>query len=303
MTDAIHALKQALPYVRLYKGKVFVIKAGGRILSKPAALDALVSDVSLLHQVGIRVVFVHGGGPQATELSRKLGLEPRLVAGRRVTDAATLEVAKMVFAGSLSVDVLAAFRRHHTPAVGLSGVDAGLVTARRKPPCLVAEGPGQEPALVDYGLVGDVVSVDAWALWKLLDAGSLPVVSPLACDAEGQVLNVNADTLACAVAKALRAEKLLFLTDADGVLRDPDDPSTLVSCATPKQAEALMADGTVSGGMGPKVSACLEALAAGVRRAHVLSGLRPGALLSEIFTNEGCGTMIAAAREPEEVPA
>ncbi len=305
MNDAIHALKQALPYVRLYKGKVFVIKAGGRILGKPEALEAVLEDVCLLHQVGIRVVFAHGGGPQVDEISRKLGIEPRRVAGRRVTDAGALEVAKMVFTGSLSVDILAAFRRHHTAAVGLSGVDAGLLTARRRPPRLVVPAPGQPAVEVDFGLVGDIVSADPTVLVKLLEDGVVPVVSPLAAGPEGQVLNVNADSVAAALAKALRAEKLLVLTDADGILMNPQDPATLVSCATAAEAEGLMADGTVSGGMLPKVEGCLEALRGGVGRAHILSGLKPGALLEEIFTNAGCGTLLLSKteREPEAVGA
>lgn len=295
MNDPIVALKQALPYVRLYKGKTFVVKLGGSILKKKEALDAMLEDVCLLHSVGIRVVLVHGGGPQATELSQRLGLETRMVAGRRVTDAATLEVAKMVYAGSLSVDILAAFRTHQTAAAGVSGVDANLITARKRPPRLV------EGVMVDYGLVGDIEAVDPSILEQLLAGGVVPVVSSLACDASGQVLNVNADSVASALACATRAEKLVVLTDADGVLRDAADSRSLVSSLSPAGAEALKAEGRLSGGMLPKVEACLKALSSGVKRAHIINGTRPGALLVEVFTNAGCGTMISV--EPIEASA
>ncbi|MDE2291396.1 MAG: acetylglutamate kinase [Elusimicrobia bacterium] len=297
MSDTIVALRQALPYVRLYKGKVFVVKVGGKVLQKRETLDAVAEELSLLHQVGIKVVLVHGGGPQATELSRRLGLEPTIVAGRRVTDAQTLEVAKMVYAGSLNVDILSAFRAHQTPAVGLSGVDAGLITARRRHKKRIEPFPGAEPVEVDFGFVGDIVHVEAGVVEHILAGGSIPVVASLACDAEGTVFNVNADSIAEALARALHAEKLLVMTDADGILRDVKDPTTLVSHCDAAEAEALRDSGRLSGGMLPKVEACLSALRGGVRKAHVINGLRPGALLTEVFTNAGCGTLIVREKE------
>lgn len=299
MHKAIINLKKAIPYIRLYKGKTFVVKAGGKVLEKPAALDALAEDLTLLHQLGIRVVFVHGGGGQATALSRQLGIEPKFVAGRRVTDAQTLGVAKMVYAGSLSVDVLSALRAHKTPAVGISGVDGNLITARKRPLVRVAPAPGEEPVEVDFGLVGDVVSVDPSLINTLLDGGQLPVVGSLAGDAEGAVLNVNADSIAEALARALRAEKLMFLTDADGLLRDAADPTSLVSYTDLEEVAALKASGAVSGGMLPKLEACARALTGGVKRTHILNGLKPDALLMEVFTNAGCGTMIVSRVERE----
>jgi acetylglutamate kinase len=269
----------------MYKGKTFVVKVGGRVLQKKEALDALLEDISLLHQVGIRIVFVHGGGAQATEMSKKLGLETKMVNGRRVTDAQTLEVAKMVYAGTLSVDILSAFRQHGTPAAGLSGVDAGLITARKR-----------SPHPVDYGFVGDVESVNPSILENLLTGGTVPVVASLASDAAGQVLNMNADTVARCIAVAMKAEKLLILTDVDGVMKDPMDPSTLISSLEPSQIPNY----DISGGMLPKVDACLSALKGGVRRAHILNGMKAGALLTEIFTNAGCGTMIAPSEEKKE---
>lgn len=305
MSDVIGALKQAIPYVRLYKEKVFVVKAGGRVLQKRETLEAVVEEVCLLHQVGVKIVMVHGGGPQATELSKRLGLETTIVAGRRVTDAQTLEVAKMVYAGSLSVDLLSAFRAHETRAVGLSGVDGQLLTARRRHKKLIEPFPGAPKVEVDFGFVGDIESVDPQVLNHILGGNAVPVISPLACDAQGTVFNVNADSIAEAVARALKAEKLIIMTDADGILKDVKDPASLVSYADIAELERLKAGGSLSGGMLPKVDAAVLALKGGVRRAHIINGTRPGALLTEIFTNAGCGTMIVAQKEaqPSAQPA
>ncbi|HUF90098.1 MAG TPA: acetylglutamate kinase, partial [Gemmatimonadota bacterium] len=226
----IAGLKGALGYVRAYRDRTFVIKLGGEVLADPEALDGVAAQVSLLWSLGIRVVLVHGGGPQASAVSRRLGVEPRLVAGRRITDDDTLLVAKMVFAGQLNVDVLAALRRHHVSAVGLSGVDAELVTARVRPPTPMPTADGAVE-IVDFGHVGDVADVDPRVLTTLLDARFVPVVASLAGDAEGRVYNVNADTMAEALAVSLRAQKLLYLTGAPGVLRDRHDPATLVTFA------------------------------------------------------------------------
>ncbi len=302
MTDSPLMLKQAIPYIRLYKGKVFVVKVGGRVVARRDLLDALVEDVCLLQQVGIRVVLVHGGGSQATELSKRLGLEPKLVDGRRVTDASTLEVAKMVYGGQLNIDILATFRAHETPAVGVSGVDAGLIVAKKR-----AVG------AVDYGFVGDIESVDPKVLQTLLDGGMTPVIACLGADAEGGVLNINADSVAEAVARALKAEKLIVVTDTEGLLKDVGNPDSLVSYTDLDEIEEFKQAGRLTGGMLPKVDACARALKGGVRRTHIINGLKPGALLREVFTNAGCGTMIVERREkqvyqvtelaPESVPA
>ena len=292
MTDSPIQLKQAIPYIRMYKGKTFVVKVGGRVVARKETLDAFVEDVCLLQQVGIRVVLVHGGGSQATELSKRLGLEPKMVDGRRVTDAQTLEVAKMVYAGTLNVDILATFRAHETNAVGLSGVDAGLVLAKKRP-----------AGAVDYGFVGDIESVDPKILTTLLDAGMTPVVACLGADAEGGVLNINADSVAEAVARTLKAEKLVIVTDTEGLLHDVGDATSLVSYADIEEVEAMKASGKLTGGMLPKVAACIRALKGGVRRTHVINGLKPGALLRETFTNAGCGTMIVEKRERQAYQA
>lgn len=292
MTDSPLMLKQAIPYIRMYKGKIFVVKVGGRVVGRKEMLDALVEDVCLLQQVGIKVVLVHGGGSQATDLSKRLGLEPKLVDGRRVTDAQTLEVAKMVYAGTLNVDILATFRAHETQAVGVSGIDAGLVIAKKR-----AVG------AVDYGFVGDIESVDPKVLTTLLDAGMTPVVACLGADAEGGVLNINADSVAEAIARALKAEKLVVVTDTEGILKDVGNPGSLVSYADIEEVEAMKASGRLTGGMLPKVAACIRALQGGVRRTHIINGLKPGALLRETFTNAGCGTMIVEKRERQEYQA
>lgn len=296
MTDAPIMLKNAIPYIRLYKGKVFVVKVGGRVAGRRETLDSVVEDVALLHQLGIKVVLVHGGGQQATELSRLLGFEPQFVAGRRITDARALEVAKMVYAGSLNTDILASFRAHQTPAVGVSGVDGGIITARKRPRRMVEE-PGKEPVEVDFGFVGDIERTDPRALEALLQGGFIPVVSCLGADAEGTVLNINADSVAEAIARSLRAEKLVVVTDTEGLLKDVTNPGSLVSYTDVEEVFKFKAEGRLSGGMLPKVEACLRAIEGGVRRTHIINGLKPGALQREIFTNAGCGTMIVEKRE------
>jgi acetylglutamate kinase len=295
-SKGIAGLKGALRYVRAYRDQVFVVKLGGDVLSDGGVRDQAATQLALLHSLGIRLVVVHGGGPQATALSRRLGQEPRIVAGRRVTDDAALEVAKMVYAGQLNTDLLAALRAHKVQAVGLSGVDADLLVAHRRPPVSVVDDDGRS-VQVDYGNVGDIERVDPRILVTLMDARFVPVVASLAGDDEGAVYNVNADTVAESIAVALRAQKLIFLTGAPGVLRDRDDPSTLVTFADPDDLAGLMASGALSGGMRPKVEACIRAATSGVERTHIINGRAPDALLLEVFTGAGCGTMIVGRKE------
>ncbi len=292
----IAGLKGALRYVRAYRDHVFVVKLGGEILKEPSALDGVAAQVSLLHSLGIRLVVVHGGGPQASALSRRLGVEPELVAGRRVTNAAALEVATMTYAGTLNVALLSALRHHQVQAVGLSGVDAELITARRRPPVTVVDDAGVSRT-VDYGHVGDIERVDPRVLTTLLDARFVPVIASLAGDEQGAVYNVNADTVAEALAIALRAQKLIYLTSVPGVLRDREDPTSLVTFADPDDLAQLMASGALSGGMRPKVEACIRAATGGVERTHIVDGLTPDSLLLEVFTGTGHGTMIVGRKE------
>jgi len=295
-TRGIAGLKGALRYVRAYRDHVFVVKLGGDVLSDPGVRDQVAAQLALLSSLSIRLVVVHGGGPQATALSRRLGQEPRIVAGRRVTDEGALDVAKMVYAGQLNVDLLAALREHKVQAVGLSGIDAELLSAHRRPPVSVVDDDGRT-VQVDYGHVGDIDRVDPRILVTLMEARFVPVVASLAGDDEGEVYNVNADTVAETLAVALRAQKLIFLTGAPGVLRDRNDPATLVTFADPDDLEGLMASGALAGGMRPKVEACIRAATSGVERTHIIDGRAPDALLFEVFTGAGCGTMIVGRKE------
>jgi len=283
----VSALKHAAPYIRLFKGKVFVLKAGGEIFADRAATTALMEQVGLLHQVGIRVVLIHGGGPQSTKLATALGVDTTFVDGRRVTDDATLDVAMMVLNGQINTRVLASCRDLQIPAVGISGVDAGLIRAHKRPP--VDRG---DDTPLDYGFVGDIDSVDADILKKQLDNGLMPVVSPLSCDESGTLLNINADTVAAAIAAELDAEKLILMTGAPGVLEDVDDPRSLISYIDRKHLDRLRDDGKLADGMLPKAAAIDAALANGVQRVHVISYNLPDSLLLEVFTNEGTGTLV-----------
>jgi acetylglutamate kinase len=295
-TKGIAGLKGALRYVRAYRDQVFVVKLGGDVLSEPQILDNVAGQLALLSSLSVRLVVVHGGSPQATALSRRLGLEPRIVAGRRVTDDGALDVAKMVYAGQINVNLLAVLRDHRVQAVGLSGVDAELITAHRRAPATVVDDSGST-VKVDYGHVGDIDRVDPRVLLTLMDARMVPVVASLAGGEGDEVYNVNADTVAESLAVALRAQKLIFLTGAPGVLRDRNDPSTLVTFADPDDLAGLMANGVLAGGMRPKVEACIRAATGGVERTHIIDGRAPDALLLEVFTGAGCGTMIVGRKE------
>jgi acetylglutamate kinase len=294
----LKSLRVAVPYIRAYKGRIFVVKLGGGLCRPGPTLTNLADQVAVLHQLGIGVVLVHGGGEQATALGRRLGIAPEIVAGRRITNADTLEVVKMAFAGSVNADLLAAFRRAEVPAIGLSGIDAGLVSVHRRPVRAITDPSTGQTQEVDFGFVGDVDRVSARPLEHLLAGDYVPVVCPLAADSSGQIYNVNADTLAASIAVEVRAAKYFSVTTVDGVLDDVADPHTLHSYLDIEEAESLVRSGRLSGGMLPKLAACLEALRGGVERAHVVNGAMTDSLLHEIFTNEGCGTMIVARREP-----
>ena len=294
----VSALKHAAPYIRLFKGKVFVLKIGGEVFSNVANTRALMEQVGILHQVGIRVVLVHGGGPQSTKLASALGVDTTFIDGRRVTDAQSLVVATMALNGQINTSVLAACRDLEIPAVGISGVDAGLIRAHRRPP--VEKGNGQS---IDYGHVGDIDSVDADILRKQLDSGLMPVVSPLSCDSTGNILNINADTVAAAIAAELGAEKLILATPAPGILDDVNDPRSLISYVDRAALRKLRQDGKIADGMLPKADAIDAALENGVTRVHVISYNMPDSLLLEIFTNEGTGILVVndiAALTPAE---
>jgi acetylglutamate kinase len=297
----VSALKHAAPYIRLFKGKVFVIKAGGEVFADPAQASALIEQVGILHQVGIRTVLIHGGGPQSTKLATELGLETQFVEGRRVTDSESLNVAMMILNGQINTRILAACRDLQIPAVGISGVDAGLIRAHKRPPVA-----GKDGGSVDYGFVGDIDAVDADILRKQLDNGLMPVVSPLSCDESGTLLNINADTVAAAIAAELDAEKLILVTGATGILENVDDPGSLISYIDRKRLRELREQGALADGMLPKAAAIDSAIENGVSRVHVISHKLPDSILLEVFTNEGTGTLVVDdinALSPEEQAA
>jgi acetylglutamate kinase len=286
---ATRALRNAAPYMRLYKGKAFVVKVGGALLEDRAAARSFMEQVAILHQLGIRVVLVHGGGPQLTALQRRLGVEPRIIDGRRVTDQRSLELSVMALNGLINTELLALCRALELPAVGLSGVAGGLVHARRRPPVRTASG-----ELIDYGEVGDVFSIAPEVLEKTLAAGYMPVVSPVSATDEGALLNVNADTVAAAIGAGLAAEKLILCTGAAGIFERLEDPRSLISMTDIAGLARLQSEGCLADGMLPKATAIKLAIRGGVRRVHVISYRGADALLGEVFTNEGTGTLIVA---------
>ena len=285
-------LREALPYIRRFKGKDFVLKISGKVTEHPGSMASLSEEIALLQQVGIRITIVHGGGQQATELSQRLGLETKLVNGRRITDDATLEVVKMVFAGKISVEILSALRAHGVHAVGVSGIDGNVVLAHRREKKRLRNPETGKRETVDFGNVGDVVDVDPRLLTTLLEAGYVPVVSPLAADEEGRVFNVNVDTIAAALAVELKAEKLILLSDVPGVLARPGDPESLISRLTAADARKLARSPAVTGGMVAKLEEIARVAEAGVAAVHVVNGNQRNALLAEIFGDRGSGTMV-----------
>ncbi|HEY1889836.1 MAG TPA: acetylglutamate kinase [Steroidobacteraceae bacterium] len=287
---AIRALKNAAPYIRMYKGKTFVVKAGGGVFADLASTRVLIEQIAILHYFGVRVVFVHGGGPQLTELSMALGVPTRMIEGRRVTDQKSIDVSAMVLNGLINTRILGICRDLDIEAVGISGVDAGLVRAHKRPPVKI----GSSGEMVDYGFVGDIDEVDPTAVRKLLDNGLMPVVSPLSADDNGVLLNINADTVAAALGAALGAEKLVLCTGAPGILGEISDPGSLISYIDLQGLKRLRDDGRIADGMLPKAKAIEDAIRGGVRRVHVVSYQAPEGILGEVFTNEGTGTLIVA---------
>lgn len=298
--EPVISLLDAMPYLRAYAGQTFVIKAGGDLLLDPDWRDGIARDLAVLHRLGIRCVLVHGGGPQLDAALERLDLPVERVAGRRITSAAALEVAVREWRGSCSTAWVSALARQGERAVGLCGADGGLVRARKRPPAVVVDDVG-ERVTVDFGFVGDVTAVNGGALDAVLNLRAIPVISPLAMGGGGQLLNVNADTVAAEVAVAIGAAKLVLLTRAPGVLSNPADPGSVLHWCDRAGLEALDEEGALQGGMRPKADAIRRALDGGVPRVHVVDGRRAGALLEEVFTTEGSGTLIVQAGRPVEV--
>jgi acetylglutamate kinase len=293
-------LIDAVPYLRAYAEQCFVVKVGGELLADPEIRAKIARDIAVLHRLRIRVVVLHGGGPQLDAMTSRLGLAVERVAGRRITSPEVLEAAKMVFRGKLSLDFVSSLIAQGERAVGLSGADGGLVEAQRRPEALVTDDDGKRIS-VDFGEVGDVTEVDVGLLRSVLDSGSIPVISPLGADTEGRILNVNADTMAAEIAAAIGATKLVLLTQTPGILRDLDDPESLLHWTDVAELDALAQSGAFSGGMRPKVTAVKRALDGGVPRVHIIDGRRDGALLEEVFTTDGCGTLVVP--EADGAPA
>ena len=280
-------LIEALPYIQRLWGKTVVIKYGGNAMIDDSLTHKILEDVTLLKYVGINPILVHGGGPEINAMLSRVDVQSSFHNGLRITDAATMEIVQMVLAGKLNKNITAQIGTLGGKAIGLCGKDAGLIRVEKKPP--LADG-------VDLGYVGNVTGVNTKLLEDLCAGEYIPVISSVGVDAAGEGYNINADTAAAAIATALRAEKLIYLTDIDGVYRDPADPTTLFPILTTEHAEALIAEGVITGGMIPKVRSCIDAIEKGVRRVHILNGTIPHPIILEIFTDRGIGTMFERAR-------
>ncbi|MDI6874196.1 acetylglutamate kinase [Candidatus Solincola sp.] len=278
-------LMEALPYIKEYYGRTVVVKFGGKAMESEALKELFASDIVLMRYVGINPIIVHGGGPQITHYMERLGLQVRFVDGHRVTDAAAMEVAKMVLVGKVNKEIVSLINGHGTLAVGLSGEDGNLIQAVKRRHV----GEGGE---TDLGFVGEVKAVNPRILDNLIREEFIPVVASIGVDEKGQSYNINADLVAGALASALKADKLIYLTDVDGIYRDLADRSSLIPELGLEEAEELVRGGTLGSGMIPKLQSCVEAVREGVRRAHIINGTVEHALLLELFTDAGIGTMV-----------
>ncbi len=275
-------LIEALPYIQQWAGKTIVVKYGGAAMTDPQMQDNVAQDIVLLRYVGINVVVVHGGGQRISEMMKRLGIEPKFAGGLRITDAETMEIAQMVLVGNINQQLVSLLNSAGGQAIGLSGKDANMISTHKKQS---SEG--------DLGFVGEIVSIDTKVIHTLTEAGYIPVISSIGADSDGQSYNINADTVAGELASELSAAKLVILSDVAGLLEDPDDPATLISKLTISEAKALIAGGNVAEGMIPKLESCIQAVAGGVERAHLIDGRIPHSLLMELFTDAGIGTMIS----------
>ncbi|MBR5968655.1 MAG: acetylglutamate kinase [Lachnospiraceae bacterium] len=285
LTNAKRAevLTQALPYIKRYNGKVVVVKYGGNAMVNESLKQQVMEDIVLLWLIGVKIVLVHGGGPEINELMDKLGKKPEFVNGLRVTDKETVDIVQMVLAGKVNKTLVNLLEMKGGQAVGLSGMDGRLIEAKVKNEAL--------------GYVGEITSVNIKPVTDLLEKGYIPVISTVGCDDEGNTYNINGDTAAAHIAGALEAERLIMMTDIAGILKDKNDPATLIPKITPEEAEKLYADGTISGGMIPKVECCIDALRYGVKNVVIMDGRVPHSILMELLTDEGAGTMVSSENE------
>jgi acetylglutamate kinase len=285
--EKARVLMEALPYIKDYYGKTVVVKVGGKAMENADLKEKFASDIVLMRYVGMNPVIVHGGGPQVTEYMERLSLEVRFVDGHRVTDSSTMEIAKMVLVGKVNKEIVSMINRHGTLAVGLSGEDGNLLMARKKSH---AASKGQ----IDLGFVGEVAMVNPAILNNLMKEEFIPVVASIGADESGQSYNINADLVAGSLASALKADKLIYLTDVDGIYQDMEDASSLIPELNSREAVRLIEEGGLASGMLPKIESCIEALRGGVRRAHIINGTVDHALLLELYTDAGVGTMVVA---------
>ena len=271
-------LVHALPYIQKYFNKIVVIKYGGNAMINEELKNAVMSDIVLLHLIGVKVVLVHGGGPEISDMLKRVGKQSEFVNGLRVTDAETAEIVQMVLAGKINKGLVSLIEKMGSPAIGLSGIDGHMIQCTMRDPAL--------------GFVGDITDINAQPILDMLEKGYIPVVSTVGCDAEGNVYNVNADTAAARIAAALKVESFISMTDIAGIMADKDDPDSLISRMTLEEAAQLKESGVISGGMIPKVDCCVDAIERGVNKVFIIDGRVPHAILIEMLTDEGMGTMI-----------
>ena len=276
-------LTQALPYIKQYNGKIVVVKYGGNAMINETLKQQVMEDIALLWLIGVKVVLVHGGGPEISEVMQKLGKKAEFVDGLRVTDKETVDIVQMVLAGKVNKSLVTLLQMKGGHAVGLSGMDGGIIEAKIKDQRL--------------GYVGEITKIRTQPITDLLEKNYIPVISTVASDHEGNAYNINGDTAAAYIAGALGAERLIMMTDIDGILRDKDDPDTLIPELTISQARALYEEGVISGGMIPKVDCCIEAIHKGVKNVIIMDGRVPHSILMEILTDEGAGTMVTGDKE------
>jgi len=277
-TDRAEVLIQALPYIKKYVGKIVVVKYGGNAMINEVSKQQVMEDIALLGLIGVKVVLVHGGGPEISDLMNKMGKKTEFVNGLRVTDKETVDLVLMALAGKINKALVNLLNVKGGNAIGLSGVDGRMIKAKFKNK--------------DLGYVGEVVHVDVNPIIDLLDNGYTPVISTVACDDEGNIFNINGDTAAAHIAGALNAKRLIMMTDINGVLKDKDDPSSLIRMMTINEATSFYEDGTITGGMIPKVECCIEAIRSGVDKVTIIDGRVPHSIVMELLTDEGAGTMI-----------
>jgi acetylglutamate kinase len=287
-------LFRAAAHVQMHRGRTVVIKVGGEAISKPALMEQFARQVAVVHALGCRIIVVHGGGPQTDMMERLLGGEPRMVDGRRVTNQTSLRALRYATAGGLNTEMAAWLTAQGAPAMGLCAASANMIVATRRPPMETTQG------LVDFGLVGDIASVHTAPILQLVDSGMIPVIAPPAGDGRGGFLNINADLAAAAIASAVGAAKLVLVTGVRGILRNPAEPGSLVSSLSLPELDAMETEGVLRAGMRVKAAAIRTALLGGVERVHVVSGLEPDAIVHEMYTTQGCGTLVTL--EPEKAP-